>query len=317
MKKLLAITLAMLFGLVLFAGCGAKDPVDPGSTGSTGDTGEPDPVTIEPLQYEYFSFLPVGDWFFYEKVSGVKMKIGDVDSNVEMTITDYTSQDSQAVVERRLNSFKDAVQGENVTFNGIEYFVVDDSAKVNGDIFLLSNRSEDDLCGLEIVLHGATIEQAAPLLETLKINDAEIEIVHEWPESEAVETKYVTYTVQGGWYLYNKFDQPYANATPEQMRNDAFGDFGAELWISYSPGTMTDNLDVFSSFLEVEPLNDNVTINGIEYLQFANEDGLTVLATTNGPALDMDKYGIIEIRIEDCSVADAMPVLETIVIKAN
>ena len=67
-------------------------------------------------------------------------------------------------------------------------------------------------------------------------------------------------------------------------------------------------------------LIDNATINGHEYLVLRRDTSTGVyqyLVTSKGEELQEDENGYVGIEIMHCEIEDAMPVLETMVIKTQ
>ena len=324
MKRTLALLLALLLGLSLLAGCGKDKPTDP-------DT--PDvPANGEPIQFQYFSLTLEGGWIFYENSSDVKLKLGDDKSKVEMELSSYASKNltPQVRLDKLLENHEDAVQAEEtVTYGDIEYFVVDNTAAQYGHLYLISAQERtiiDKTWGeepyvLEIELDGATLEQAAPVLETIKINPEKLEISHEWPESENVEMEHLTYTATGGWYLYNKFDKPFGRNTKGELKNDKLRPTATYMDIkseSRSPQYQIEN-DYGVRFMNKDAVQkDNVTINGIEWLVMEDAGkNKTILITSWRPGLLMDQDGSIVVEIRDVGIDGARPVLDTIKLTAE
>ena len=187
MKRTIAMLLALLLGLSLLAGCSKEKEPD-----------APDvPAKGESIQFECYSLVLEGNWMFYEKSSDITLKLGDADSKIKMTFSNNTYKEltPQVRVDKLLEIHKKAVQGENVTYGDLEYFLVDNTAENYGCLYLVTSKERtiiDKTWGegpyvLEIKLDGATLEQAAPVLETIKLNAEKLEITHEWPETEDVE----------------------------------------------------------------------------------------------------------------------------------
>jgi len=309
MRRTIAVLLALLLGLSLLAACGKeKDPEVPAQ--ARGSLLEDTCLTCD----------EAGDWVFYERSSGLTLKLGGIESKVEMELNAYTRATPEERIESQLNWYDNSVQAEeNVTYNGIEYFVIE---KADGKGFVLvSNKGEGDLCALQIDIKGTTLEQAAPVLDTVKLRGEEAEIKHEFPETEAVELKHLTYTAKGGWYLYDKFDRPYNSATKGKLKNDKLRPNATYMEIkegSRSPQYEIED-DYGIRFLNKEAVRkDNVTINGIEWLVMEDAQwNKTFLVTSWRPGLLMDQDGNITVEIRDVDIDGAMPVLETIKLVAE
>ena len=321
MKRTIAMLLAMLLGLSLLAGCGGKD-----------DPENPDALkTGEPIQFECYSLVLEGGWMFYEKSSDVTLKLGDAESKIEMVLSNNAYKDltPQVRLDKLLADHEEAVQGENVTYGDLEYFVVDNTAANYGTLYLVTSQERtmtDKTWGeepyvLEIKLIGATLEQAAPVLETIKLNAEKLEISHEWPATEDVALEHLTYTAKSDWYLYEKFDRPYSSATKGKLKNDKLRPSATYMEIKEerkSPKYQVED-DYGVRFLNKDAeQKDNVTINGIEWLVMESAQWKkTILITSWRPGLLMDQDGSIVVEIRDVGIDGARPVLETIKLTAE
>jgi len=312
MKKTTAMLLAMLLGLSLLAGCGGKEEPEKPDT--------PTGAGAKLLEDTCLTCDEAGGWVFYERSSGLTLKFGDIDSKIEMELSDYTRSTPQERIDAQLKWYDNSARAEeNVTYNGIEYFVLQKAD--NKGFVLISNRGEGDICTLQIDIKGATLDQAAPVLETIKLRDEEAEITHEWPETEDVEMEHLTYTAKGNWYLYDKFDRPYNKATKGKLKNDKLRPSATYMEIkeeSKSPQYQAED-DYGVRFLNKDAAQkDNVTINGIEWLVMESAQwSKTILITSWRPGLLADQAGSIVVEIRDVGIDGARPVLETIKLTAE
>jgi len=309
MKRAIAVLLALLLGLSLLAGCGKeKDPDVPAEAGGS------------LLEDTCLTCNEAGGWLFYKRSSGLTLKLGDIDSKIEMELKDYTRSTPEDRIESQLSWYDDSVQAEeNVTYNGIEYFVIEKAE--NKGFVLISKRGEGDICTLQVDIKGATLEQAAPVLETVKLRGEEVEITHEWPESEDVAMEHLTYTAKGGWYLYNKFDEPYSSSMKGELQNDKLRP--SATYMKISEGSRSPQYEVEDNY-GIRFLNkaavqkDNVTINGIEWLVMEDSDRDKIfLVTSWRPGLLLDQDGNITVEIRNVGIEGARPVLETIKLTAE
>ena len=314
MKRTIAMLLALLLGLSLLAGCGKDKPEDPDQPGTPAGAGG------KLLEDTCLTCEEAGGWVFYERSSGLTLKLGGIDSKIEMELSDYTRSTPQERIDAQLKWYDNAAQAkENVTYNGIEYFVIEKTD--NKGFVLVSNRGEDDICTLQVDIKGATLEQAAPALETVKLRGEEVEITYEWPETEDVEMEHLTYTAKGNWYLYDKFDRPYNKATKGKLKNDKLRPSATYMEIkeeSKSPQYQVED-DYGVRFLNKDAVQkDNVTINGIEWLVMESAQwNKTILVTSWRPGLLTDQAGSIVVEIRDVGIDGARPVLETIKLTAE
>ena len=314
MKRTIAMLLALLLGLSLLAGCGSKDDPD------NPDTPDNPKAGGRLLEDTYITCNEAGGWLFYERSSGLTLKLGDIDSKAELKLEYYSSSTPQERIDNQLNWYDDSVQStETVTYNGIEYFPIV-LAEDRGFV-LVSNKGEDDICTLQITVKGATRSQAEPVLETVKLRDKEVEITHEWPESEDVEMEHLTYTAKSGWYLYDKFDRPYNRATNGKLKNDKLRPSATHMEIkeeSKSPQYQVED-DYGVRFMNKDAVQKgNVTINGIEWLVMESAQwNRTILITSWRPGLLMDQDGSIVVEIRDVGIDGAKPILETIKLTAE
>ena len=314
MKRTIALLLALILGLSLLAGCGAKDPETPDNPD---DPGTPAGKLIKD---KYFTLNEAEGWVFYERSGSLVLKHGDPkDSKIKMDIQSATLVTVQDKLDSTLKA-EGAVQGENLTYAGIEYLVVERAER--GEITLITAEAKpvadkDDTLDLvlSIALSGATIEQAAPVLETLKINAAVAEIKQEFPENDPVDNDHFSYTATGGWHLYNKFDRPYSALTPGELRsNEFFPSAYMEIsWVFTEPDKAIETINfAFSKSIK----RDDVTIAGITYTVYADEPGLGDKAAANTFLVaPVPSGGTIKIRIQSVGAEGAMPVLETIKLK--
>jgi len=325
MKRTIAILLALLLGLSLLAACG-NEKQQP-------DAPDDLPAQGEPVQFERFTLTLEGGWMFYEKFGGdITLKLGGADAKIEMVLSSYASKDTspQGRVDKLLADRAEAVQAEEtVTYGDLEYFVVDNTAASNGSLYLVTAQDHtmlDKTWGeepyvLEIRLVGATLKQAAPVLETIKLNAERLEITHEWPESEDVDLEHVSFTAKGGWYLYDKFDRPYSSSTKGKLKNDKLRPTATYMDISESRKSpqyqVEDEYGV--RFMNKDAVRkDNVTINGIEWLVMESAQWKkTILITSWRPGLLMDQDGSIIVEIRDVGIDGAKPVLESIRLVAD
>ena len=314
MKRTIAILLALLLALSLLAACGKDKPEDP----DTPDT----PVNAggKLLEDTCLTCNEAGGWVFYERSSGLTLKLGGIDAKVEMELNDYTRSTPEERIESQLKWYDNSVQAEeNVTYNGIEYFVLE---KADGKGFvLISNKGEGDVCTLQVDIKGATLEQAAPVLDTVKLRAEEVEITHEWPETENVEMEHLTYTAKGNWYLYDKFDRPYSSSMKGKLKNDKLRPSATYMEIKEerkSPQYQVED-DYGIRFLNKDAVQkDNVTIAGIEWLVMESAQwNKTFLVTSWRPGLLADQDGSIVVEIRDVGIDGARPILDTIKLTAE
>jgi hypothetical protein len=302
---------------------GTQDSQDQGASGKDSGSEGPSATSAtsatsasgELVEYDYFTLNLEGGWIFYRRSGGIELRYESPDSNKEMFINVNTNRPPDEILAGTLD--KDgAIQGGNMTFGGVEYFVVE--LPERDRIFLISTKTlkiydpgwdEDAEPAFEITLDYATIEQAKPVLETLIMRNEITELVQEWPATEEVETEWFSFTAKDGWYLYKKFNEPYSISKLNDLCHDDYG----YIWISYSVSTagyiVTDHIP-FANSVEQQ---DNVTIGGIEYMVLEGSFS-TWLVTTRGPELTPDEGGSITIELRGVAIDKARPVLETFVI---
>jgi hypothetical protein len=303
-KKSIALLLALILGMSLLAGCGAKDP------GTSSPAGEP-------LKLKFYSLILANDWIFYSNSAYLSLKLGNPESNVKMDISSATLVTADKQLEDSLK--KDgSVQGKNLTYANIEFFVVERTERK--EITLITAKAHPvkdadktlDLV-LRIELSGATLEQAEPVLKSLKINEETFAVVHTWPESEFVDLAHFSYTVKGGWYLHKKFEEPYSPSMQGRLKQDKPLSYMEIDWYSSTPDKVIDIINhAFASCIK----RDDVTIAGITYEVYASDAGLgDVVARNTFLVAPIDSGGTIRINISSVGAEGAMSVLETIKLK--
>ena len=161
MKKTIAILLAMLLGLSLFAGCGKEKAEPEDETGF--------------VELEFVKYKPMGGWYLrYEDDDEPYELVTDdpEDGYITFRSSDWSPNET---LEDMKETYPDGVQKANVKINGIEYLVWDNNNDEwgNDTIVLIaslgSKLKADDDGNLEIDISYATLEQAMPVLETVKL----------------------------------------------------------------------------------------------------------------------------------------------------
>jgi len=319
MKRTLAILLALLLGLSLLAGCGKEKPEDPDNPGNADNPNVP--AQGEPYQFEYYSFMLTDGWYFYDKSASVELRNDGIEgASMKLYIYSGTAEEK---MENNLAYNEGVIQEENVTLGDIEYIVgtVESVNRIYLDsveTFTMVDEkwNSEKQYGVDVLLTKATIEQAAPVLETIEVNDKILEIKHEFPETQEVDSERFSYTASGGWYLYNQFDRPYLGSTKGELKKDASG-VSPYMWVSYALGSIESTVERNVTTMKVSPEGETIDVNGVAWLVLSNEDGKTlILLSTGGPALDMEqKAGALSVRLSNSSVEEAMPILETLKLK--
>ncbi len=197
------ILLLLIIGLVmaLLAGCGGEEPApaEPAattpaattpaattsSTPTTEPPAEPKPVLGELIEEPYFSLNEAGDWVFEDNSGYLTLVKSDPESDSEMCI--YTSANlALSSPEKGLEDalfFEDAVQGDNVTYNGIEYMFVERSVMPMITLIAVETHTVkaafDDADDHEVVMtieiYDASLEEVEPVLQTIKFNEKIVE----------------------------------------------------------------------------------------------------------------------------------------------
>ena len=123
------------------------------------------------LENKYFSLEEAGNWSLSEEKTGLfELKNSEI-SNAKLTLA-ANQWSPEKMLELRLRP-STAEQKDNITLNGIEYYVVVDDSFGTVTTYLVSVQpftlNEMDYT-VDIDIRNATLEQATPLLETLKCN---------------------------------------------------------------------------------------------------------------------------------------------------
>ncbi len=199
MKKSLILFMALILGISMLAGCGgapAQAPTQvpeavptnapaPTPSESAEPTPEPTPTLGPLIEEPYFSLNEAGDWVFEDNSGYLTLVKSDPESDSEMCI--YTSANlALSSPEKGLEDalfFEDAVQGDNVTYNGIEYMFVERSVMPMITLIAVETHTVkaafDDADDHEVVMtieiYDASLEEVEPVLQTIKFNEKIVE----------------------------------------------------------------------------------------------------------------------------------------------
>ena len=169
MKKTLATLLALLLGLALLAACGTKDPETP-STPETPDattlaqtpTEAPGPQTIDE---DYFSYAEAGGWTV-DPDGTYELQNDTLGATSDYMNIKWKMMEPEELIEKNiLFAFSDAVPKDDVTVAGVTYKVMESKYVT----FLVAPLKDASKGSVEIRIHDASIEDAMPVLETVKL----------------------------------------------------------------------------------------------------------------------------------------------------
>ncbi|MCL2300888.1 MAG: hypothetical protein FWC27_12170 [Firmicutes bacterium] len=168
LQRLPALLLALLLGLCLPAGCGAQDPETPETPGATtlaADPTEAPPAGPKTIDEDYFSYAEAGGW--YADPDGTYSLQNDgLGATSDYMDINWKMMEPEELIERHiLFAFSDAVRGDDVTAAGITYTVMESEYTT----FLVAPLKDASKGSLEIRLHGVSVENAMPVLETIKL----------------------------------------------------------------------------------------------------------------------------------------------------
>ena len=197
MKKSLILFMALILGISMLAGCGGGDgnttpppsntaPATdvPGNTDSPAEsTPEPTPVLGALIEEPYFSLNEAAGWVFESNSGYLTMIQGDEESYVEMCIYTMANSTTEEELENAL-FFEGAEQKENVTYNGIEYLVVERADMPIISLITVEKHTvksafdggTDYQVVMTVELYEASLEDAAPVLNTLKFNEKKLDV---------------------------------------------------------------------------------------------------------------------------------------------
>ena len=172
MKKTLAMLLALLLGLALLAGCGAKDDT-PGTTAAAqttlADTPDPTeaprPATPQTIDEDYFSYAEAGGWYVDPDRTYQLQNDGLGATSDYMDIKWKMMEPERLIEENILRAFSDAERKDDVTVAGITYAVLE-SRYIT---FLVAPLKDASKGSLEIRIHDASVEDAMPVLESIQL----------------------------------------------------------------------------------------------------------------------------------------------------
>ena len=162
MKKSIALSLVLIFGISLLIGCGSNK--DNGSKNSA-----------ETIQLEYYSFALVKGWYLNDLVgsSGCDVKNETLTGEVKLGV--HAIKKPEEILPSILNQFEGNKQVDNVTIGGIEYFMVVNEERNTIDL-LETKKGANAIAVFMHRLNNVSLEQATPLIETLKMNSEALEM---------------------------------------------------------------------------------------------------------------------------------------------
>jgi hypothetical protein len=164
-RQSITLPLALLLGIILFVGCGGGN--------QKGET----------LQVEFYSFTLLKGWYLTDKSGSTHYDVKNEAYNGKVVLGVNAVRPPEQILPDLINQFSGNKQIDNVTINGINYFVVENKDRNTIDL-LESKKGANAIAIFSIRLNDISIEQATPLLKTLKMNGQKIEI-----DEDAIKAK--------------------------------------------------------------------------------------------------------------------------------
>ncbi len=135
------------------------------------------------IEEPYFSLNEAAGWVFESNSGYLTMIQGDEESYVEMCIYTMANSTAEEELENAL-FFEGAEQKENVTYNGIEYLVVERADMPIISLITVEKHTvksafdggTDYQVVMTVELYEASPEDAAPVLNTLKFNEKKLDV---------------------------------------------------------------------------------------------------------------------------------------------
>jgi len=173
MKKLVAILLVLILAMS-FAACG-----------DGGGSKEP-PLT----QLEYYSVALPDGWYFDNRSTRTDYDFKNVEigTRPRARVGVNAVRDPDAILPDLENQFEGNTRVDDVTIGGIVFYMVVNEERNTIDL-LESTKAADAIAVFRIRLDDMSLEDAIPLLETLKMNDEMLDLDEDEMEEMVEESK--------------------------------------------------------------------------------------------------------------------------------
>ena len=155
--KSITLLLALTLGMFHFTGCNGS--------AQKGET----------IQLEYYSFTLLQGWYLSSIGASSHCDVKNETFSGRVVLGMNAIRKPDQILPDIINQFEGNQQIGDVEINGINFFVVENQRRKTIDL-LESKKAPNAIAVFRIKLYDISIEQATPLLATLKMNSTKIEV---------------------------------------------------------------------------------------------------------------------------------------------
>jgi len=156
-KKTVTLTMVLILGMSLFVGCSGGNQKG------------------ELIQVKYYSFTLLEGWYLDDRGGETHYDVKNEELKGRVRLGVNAIRQPQEILPDIIRQFNGNQQIDNVEINGINYFVVENKDRNTIDL-LESKKGANAIAVFNIRLDDISIEQATPVLKTLKMNSETIVI---------------------------------------------------------------------------------------------------------------------------------------------